>query len=270
MFNDGKAMDMAWSSAFRIATAMHDEHCRRSRSGNDDEVVTIPWCPQESKDVHFNLNNDAPMEKQVMRPVIKRKAIQYPPQIPLQPLTNTSIKRKPAPTRREEYYNALLELEKFRTSIYDHNKPEDQKKLKDMQDKCDELNNTSPVRDTRNNDRRRDIHRDRKRKAEEATAKAVEHIANTPKLDLQKDQDFLDLKSDAITANALVRSNNIGMFLLDTAVVAKGLKIERGKSDSDPGARATTTLFKKCMAENDMNFWEKLKISRASSTKLFY
>ncbi len=105
----------------------------------------------------------------------------------------------------------------------------------------------------------------KKKVAEDALEKAVEYIVSSSKLDpydIQEDQNFQRLKQDAIKANAPDNSIDTEMSL-DVAVFAKGIKIETGKSD--PDARATAALFKKCMAENDMNFWEKLKKSRLAS-----
>ena len=108
-----------------------------------------------------------------------------------------------------------------------------------------------------------------KQAAEAARGKVFEYIERATNIDeLKGDEQFLQLKSDAVQANVRLRgtADQIGpahtMFglYLESAVLAKSIKVETGKSD--PGARSAVELYNKHITNSQTpsysDFWEAL------------
>eukprot|EP00984_Skeletonema_dohrnii_P026129 scaffold15425_cov141-Skeletonema_dohrnii-CCMP3373.AAC.2 len=110
---------------------------------------------------------------------------------------------------------------------------------------------------------------DVKQAAEAARGKVFDYIERATNIDeLKGDEQFLQLKSDAVQTNVRLRGTadqigpahtTFGLYL-ESAVLAKSIKIDTGKSD--PGARSTVELYNNCITNSQTpsysDFWEAL------------
>lgn len=149
--------------------------------------------------------------------------------------------------------DAKTERDEFRKD-YDPNNPDDVKKLQELEKNLAE-------KESKTNAGYLAAYRARKKEtAEAATEETVAYIINSPESDLQNDPHFLDLKTEAIKANANVRRNT--EKLLDAAAVMKTVVIKTGESDRN--AETTVDLYNECIKSNDnkdkyKDFWKQLE-----------